>query len=857
MTLPYMPNVGLPAPAPDLTAGPPPDRQLVQFSFSGTPNMAGMSRPDDYAIPLQDPINRMMIFEQMRNDQAVHTALSAREHMMKSSNWAVSSVNDTPPERQIAEFVEDNVFPLLGQLISWLGGGAMQYGFGMCEPVYAWSDRAPRSGWTRGGVRQPTRNYGRMIYLKKIAHVRQRTVWTFRLNPTGDQQSIAQYAWDGFTLRLVELPPWKMAQMTYNRQGDDFWGVPPTRNVYKAYTLKTEVERLNIVNIERFGVGLPVAEAGPTWSDADYTRLATFLQAWRSGTNNFIIHPAGGKITVVTATGETTASVLDVMKYYDLVIAKNFLTQGSELGGTESGSRALGQVMYDQSEGIVQSDDEDLADVINEQIIIPLVQMNFGARDAYPQLIPSQRVHADSSIAQILNTLIQQGSVTWRPEDEQWLRDALGMPDIAIEDIEKAKIERDAKAAAIATQQQAADPKNNAPNNTPANEDDPPEDKPPVTQNAADRVRKLLQLIQSAPGSDVVTTVPQPATWDDPHRTQDFSMWEAAVLRPTAVGRLLDTATDRIAGEIQDALAPINAQLCDTLKSAALNGTDALTAAVRTVAVSMPARKPLRDALTAAAQRSRAYGVQTVSDERDRQRSISNPDLVTPANRDVPWYPSDPTDFLVTSDYRMRAGRLTELTSESRATLATWFRKWIALASDAQPGIDARTAAVTAAIEQAVEDEIARRETAARSAANLAISLAGPTVDPDTLAQAVNDAARDGLGELSPARTRDNVAGVVNSSFGAGRGDGHARVLDESPDDVISADYSAVMDLGTCDECEKWDGGRFPPEYAANDSQVKAPNPRCQGTIKRCRCQWILRYSDEEPTNVPPSKGFI
>jgi hypothetical protein len=39
---------------------------------------------------------------------------------------------------------------VLDDLLRWLGGGAMQYGFGAIEPVFQWSDSPIVSSISRG-----------------------------------------------------------------------------------------------------------------------------------------------------------------------------------------------------------------------------------------------------------------------------------------------------------------------------------------------------------------------------------------------------------------------------------------------------------------------------------------------------------------------------------------------------------------------------------------------------------------------------------------------------------------------------------------------------------------------------------
>jgi hypothetical protein len=44
-------------------------------------------------------------------------------------------------------------------------------------------------------------------------------------------------------------------------------------------------------------------------------------------------------------------SMLEWVKYYNLQIAKTFLTQQTELGSTETGARALGETFLEQMGG--------------------------------------------------------------------------------------------------------------------------------------------------------------------------------------------------------------------------------------------------------------------------------------------------------------------------------------------------------------------------------------------------------------------------------------------------------------------------------------------------------------------------
>jgi hypothetical protein len=136
-----------------------PTEATTQLSYSGTPRLSpNVTQPDEYVRDLQDPVKRMEIFDEMRSsDEAINTAISAREQMIGSSNWLLSCAGDTPAEKEILEFCEDNVYPVLNQLLRHLSG-AIQYGFGAARK-YSSTPIAPSlatSSAARSGARPRT-----------------------------------------------------------------------------------------------------------------------------------------------------------------------------------------------------------------------------------------------------------------------------------------------------------------------------------------------------------------------------------------------------------------------------------------------------------------------------------------------------------------------------------------------------------------------------------------------------------------------------------------------------------------------------------------------------------------------------
>lgn len=789
----------------------------------------------------------MELFEEMRqSDDAVFTAVEARRQEINSANWLLAGDSQSK-STEVLDFVEDNLYPQLERLLRLLTG-ALSYGFGALEPVYEWSDAPFVTQITRGKIQRAAKTSGRRIYLRKLAHIRPTTVQSFRIKVTGELESIYQHTFNGTMFLPTDIPAAKLLLWVYDQQGDDYWGVPPARHCYKAWKFKSQIERLNLMHLDKFGVGTPVVEEGEGWTEPERTRMAGFVNAWRSGTSNFILHPSGGKITIIGDEGKSTMAALEWVKYYNIQIAKTYLTQGTELGSTQTGARALGEVFFEQLGGIVQADCEDLASLINNLLIVPLVQWNFGPQDVYPTFAPSQRVKKGTGVASVLQQLVTAGAIHILPEDEVWARDIFGMPTVELKTLEDAQLQRDAKAQAIADA--AANAAKNGP--TPAGPADKNAPKPPVKVAAS----VLHQLSGTATGA------PDPAPAGMTYRTREFSTWEQTVLRPDVLLRDLDVQAARLTGEVHDVLRAIDDALAAQVRAVAEQGAAALAGHVRDIAVPGRLRSRLRSVLFDAAQRARDYGAAAVRNEVQRQL---DPDGIGPQR-------SPSIGFPVSAESWPSAGGTGEAPGYYRAILRGIRHLVKLVVADAtDPEQAARDLHLAAEVDRAVEDEVDRREQSARSSVLSAIAQAGNAAGA-VLATIVSAGVKAALLGLSTGRTEQNVQGVVNVGFGVGRATEAAAINEAAATDgsggksglvdaagnaieLVAKVYSAVMDLGTCDECAKWDGGRFPIDYPEDYTGVQAPNPRCYGGYGRCRCLWIYVTNLESVPLVPAAKG--
>jgi hypothetical protein len=74
--------------------------------------------------------------------------------------------------------------------------------------------------------------------------------------------------------------------------------------------------------------------------------------------------------------------------------------------------------------------------------------------------------------------------------------------------------------------------------------------------------------------------------------------------------------------------------------------------------------------------------------------------------------------------------------------------------------------------------------------------------------------------------------------------------------ELVSKIYSAVMDAGTCDECNKWDGAEFPIDFPEDFTGVQGhPRVRCRSIGAPVRSPRPLRISTKRCARVSSGRS--
>lgn len=141
------------------------------------------------------------------------------------------------------------------------------------------------------------------------------------------------------------------------------------------------------------------------------------------------VHPDTVSIELMMPSGTAGASSKsDHSGLFDTMgreMSKAVLGQTLTTEGGKVGSQALGNVHNDVRKDVLESDAEWLAEVINEQLIAPLILLNYGPKAAVPRFRFITTEAAD--IETYANAIEKLAKVLRIPAE--WVRDKLGIPE--------------------------------------------------------------------------------------------------------------------------------------------------------------------------------------------------------------------------------------------------------------------------------------------------------------------------------------------------------------------------------------------------------------------------------------------
>jgi hypothetical protein len=348
-------------------------------------------------------------FDQMRKgDAQVRSSLAMIKAPTLGARWYVEPASDSQRDINAADFIWKNLQELM--TISWTqvlyeSLLMLDFGYWMFETVY---DVRIVDGVQR-------------IICKKLAprhpmHVQQ---WFYDEN--GGPEHVLMYLPIGTMTSKIEIPISKLVVFTHQREAGNITGVSLLRSAYKHWYFKDNLYKIDAIQKERHGIGVPIIKLPPNYGDNDMRVADQIGRNLRVNEKAHVVLPPLWEIAWAKIEGYPVNPV-DSIDHHNKMIRENIL---ASLIIHETG-RAATQMDFDFFAKACQVVADIVRDTFNLYYIPKLIDYNY-TRVGYPKLkywfAPNIR---DLSFA--LRNFV--GADLMRPDDklEAFLRELGGMP---------------------------------------------------------------------------------------------------------------------------------------------------------------------------------------------------------------------------------------------------------------------------------------------------------------------------------------------------------------------------------------------------------------------------------------------
>lgn len=421
-----------------------PTRQVTGTGYSSTaapnvdkPKPADMSELGSAkAIVITDPVPALSspavalrtYTSMVRDDVSVRISLRAGKAPVLGAEWYVEPFSADPQDVAISEFVEFNLFN--GMTTPWTKTleqilKMFEFGSSVFEPVWELREWAPRKT-------TPGANRKQYTMLRKLAVRPSSTIAKFNYDDNGGPVSVDHNAIgaSGSTTRQT-IPIEKLVIFTFDQDGGNLEGNSILRSAYRNWFYKDHLYKIDGIQKERHGIGIPDVSWAPGASNDDKKAARELAANLRTNEKAFVARPQNITVAFLKPEGQLVEP-LNSAEHHDTMIMKNIMVQFLNLGTGStggSGGRATGATSMDMFLKSMRHIADSITDCVNLYLIPNLVSYNFPT-DRFPQL-KARGVGEVKDLqmwSSAMRNLLDKDAITIDEATEQWIRQQMDMP---------------------------------------------------------------------------------------------------------------------------------------------------------------------------------------------------------------------------------------------------------------------------------------------------------------------------------------------------------------------------------------------------------------------------------------------
>lgn len=347
-------------------------------------------------------------YDMKRSDGAVRGALRTVKTGAQGAEWYVDPASDTKIDKNIAEFVSNCLFEWLDQpwervlencLLS------LEYGFFIFEKVFEFDQVMGK------------------FKLKKLAPIHPLDVMQWLYSPSGELVGLELEPIQGIDPRTpIRLSIDEVMIVVFEMEAEDLRGTSILRSAYQHWYFKSVLYKIDAVQKERHGVGVPIIELPMGFSKNDLEIAQELARNIRANEYSHITVPEGWKVYFMKLEGQPVDLVTSI-EHHDRKIYENIMA--AFMGVREVNKESI-DTFFKSSRYMAKT----IAATFNKFLIPSIVDSNFIRFSKYPKL-KFRRIGEWEDFRTLtfaLRNLVGAGILTPDQPLEDWLRDMMGMP---------------------------------------------------------------------------------------------------------------------------------------------------------------------------------------------------------------------------------------------------------------------------------------------------------------------------------------------------------------------------------------------------------------------------------------------
>lgn len=377
---------------------------FAEMGYSSLSPFTAWTR-EERVSELRDQLGIRKYYDMKRADGTVRGALRLVKTPVMAARWFVEPASSSSIDKSIAEFVEDNLFNKLNMPFERILEDALlmcEYGYMPLEKVY-------------------TQDSDGRIILKKLAPRHPLDIQEWLFDKEGGPDGVIMNPTESNGFNQVSIPISKLVVFTLEQEAGDIRGISLLRSAYKHYFYKDTLYKIDAIQKERHGIGVPIIKLPLGYTETD-KRLAEDLgRNLRTNERAHITIPANWEVTFAKLEGQPV-DCLNSIEHHDARIMTNILAPFYDDPNAKEDSMTM---FYKATRYIAST----VAGTFNRYVIKQLVDFNYD-RGKYP-ILRARRIGENEDLRTwsfAFRNLVGTGAIIPDAPLEAFLRQELDLP---------------------------------------------------------------------------------------------------------------------------------------------------------------------------------------------------------------------------------------------------------------------------------------------------------------------------------------------------------------------------------------------------------------------------------------------